>query len=156
MFIRKARISDTKQIHKIINEYARRDAMLSRSLNEIYENIRDYFVYENNGEVSGVCALHILWEDLAEIKSLAVRESEQRSGIGMELVHRCLSEARQLGIRQVFALTYKPEFFQRLGFGEIDKAKLPHKIWGDCLRCPKFPECDEYAVIRELTSDVES
>jgi len=147
LIIRKAIIQDIKSIQKLINEFAREEAMLSRSLSELYENIRDYFIYENRGEVSGVCALHILWENLAEIKSLAVHQKDQKKGIGLTLVNHCISEAKELGIKQVFALTYQPGFFRRIGFREIDKSKLPQKIWGDCLRCPKFPGCDEHAMI---------
>lgn len=145
--IRKAKITDIKQIHKFVNEFAKKEEMLPRALNELYEGIRDFFVYEEDGIIKGVCALRILWEDLAEIRSLAVREEYQRLGIGKSLVKRCLKDAKDLGIKKVFALTYQPEFFKKIGFTEIDKAKLPHKIWGDCLKCPKFPECDEHAVI---------
>ncbi len=152
MNIRKATVSDIKQVHKLINEFAKKETMLPRSLNELYENIRDYFVCENERILSGVCALHILWEDLAEIKSLAVKQKEQKKGIGIELINHCISEAKELGINQVFALTYHPEFFLRIGFKEIDKTSLPHKIWGDCLHCSKFPECDEHAVIINISS----
>lgn len=147
MKIRKAKITDIKQIHKFVNEFAKKEEMLPRALNELYEGIRDFFVYEEDGIIKGVCALRILWEDLAEIRSLAVREEYQRLGIGKSLIKRCLKDAKDIGIKKVFALTYQPEFFKKLGFIEIDKAKLPHKIWGDCLKCPKFPECDEHAVI---------
>lgn len=147
MRIRKVKITDIKQIHKFVNEFAKKEEMLPRALNELYEGIRDFFVYEEDGIIKGVCALRILWEDLAEIRSLAVREEYQRLGIGKSLIKRCLKDAKDLGIKKVFALTYQPEFFKKVGFIEIDKAKLPHKIWGDCLKCPKFPECDEHAVI---------
>lgn len=150
MKIRKALISDTKAIHKLINEFARKGEMLPRSLNELYENIRDFYVAEDNKEIKGVCALHILWEDLAEVRSLVVKKEEQKKGIGSLLVKQCLKEAKKLGIKKVFALTYIPEFFKKLGFKEIDKSKLPQKIWGDCIRCSKFPECDERAVIIEF------
>lgn len=148
--IRRAKVADVKAIHKLVNEYARRQEMLPRSLNELYENIRDFFVYEEGSEVGGACAIHILWEDLAEIKSLAVAKKLQNKGVGRALVMRCLKEAKSLGVKRVFALTYRPEFFHKLGFIDIDKSALPQKIWGDCLRCPKFPECDEYAVIIKL------
>ncbi|MEW6738697.1 MAG: N-acetyltransferase [Nitrospirota bacterium] len=147
MKIRKAKITDIKHIHKFVNEFAKKEEMLPRALNDLYEGIRDFFVYEDQGIIKGVCALHILWEDLAEIRSLAVKEEYRRAGIGKNLVKRCLKDAKELGIKRVFALTYQPEFFKNIGFSEIDKAKLPHKIWGDCLKCPKFPECDERAVI---------
>ncbi len=150
MKIRKALVSDVKQVQRLVNEFAKKEEMLPRSLNDLYENIRDLFVYEDKGQVSGACALHILWDDLAEIRSLAVSKELQGRGIGKQLLKTCLKEAKQLGIKRVFALTYQPEFFRKIGFKKIDKSKLPQKIWGDCLRCPKFPECDEDAVIREL------
>jgi amino-acid N-acetyltransferase len=147
---RKAMVQDAKTIQQLINSYARRDLMLPRSLNEIYENIRDHIVCEIDGKVAGVCALHILWEDLAEIRSLAVNRDAQRKGIGSKLVRRALREAKALGVRKVFVLTYQPDFFRNLGFQDIEKSTLPQKIWGDCLRCHKFPECDEHALIKEI------
>ena len=150
MKIRKAKIFDLKQIQKLINEYARKEQMIPRSLGELYENIRDFIVCEYNGDIRGVCALHIMWEDLAEVRSLAVDKEYQKIGIGRNLVRQCLKEAKILGLQKVFALTYHPEFFRKLGFIDVDKSSLPQKIWGDCLRCPRFPECDEYAVIMEL------
>lgn len=150
MKIRKALISDVKQVQRLVNEFAKKEEMLPRSLNDLYENIRDLFVYKDKGQISGACALHIVWDDLAEIRSLAVSRELQGRGIGKQLLKTCLKEAKQLGIKRVFALTYQPEFFKKNGFKVIDKSKLPQKIWGDCLRCPKFPECDEVAVIVEL------
>lgn len=147
MKIRKAIIPDIKAIHKLINEFAKKGQMLPRSLNELYENIRDFFIAENNNEILGICALHILWEDLAEIRSLAVKREFQNKGIGQKLVKSCLKEAKKFGVKQVFVLTYIPDFFKKAGFTEIDKSKLPQKIWGDCIRCHKFPECDEIALI---------
>jgi amino-acid N-acetyltransferase len=148
--IRKAKISDIKQIHKFVNEFAKKEEMLPRSLNDLYESMRDIYIYEDRGKMKGVCALHILWEDLAEVRSLAVSRDSQGKGVGRSLLNACLKEARRLGIKRVFALTYQPEFFLKNGFKDIDKSKLPQKIWGDCLRCPKFPECDEDAVIIEI------
>ncbi len=148
--IRKAVIADIKQIHRLVNDFARKEEMLPRALNELYESIRDFFIYEDSGEIRGVCALRILWEDLAEVRSLAVHREFQRSGIGKKLVEKCLKEARDIGIKRVFALTYQPDFFKKNGFMDIDKSKLPQKIWGDCLKCHKFPECDEHAVITYL------
>ena len=124
--------------------------MLPRSLSELYESMRDFIVCEDNGKILGACALHIIWEDLAEVRSLAVDTGHQKMGIGKALVRRCLKEAKELGLKRVFALTYNPEFFKKLGFVDIDKSSLPQKIWGDCLRCHKFPECDENAVIKHL------
>lgn len=150
MKIRKAAISDIKHIHKLVNEFAKKEEMLPRSLNELYEGVRDFFVCEQDGIITGICALRILWEDLAEVRSLAVKKEYRQLGIGKALVKRCLKEARYLGLKRVFALTYYPEFFKKTGFEDIDKAKLPQKIWGDCIKCPKFPECDEHAVIIHL------
>jgi amino-acid N-acetyltransferase len=148
--IRKARISDLRFIQKFINDFAKKEEMLPRSLNELYETVRDFIVCEEQGTINGVCALHIMWEDLAEIRSLAVDKYHQKKGIGKKLIQQCLKEARALGIKKVFALTYNPEFFKKLGFIDIDKASLPQKIWGDCLRCPRFPECNEHAVMKYL------
>ena len=147
MKIRKANIADVKEIQKLVNEFARREEMIPRSINELFENVRDFVVSEESGAIQGACALHILWEDLAEIRSLAVKKDFQRMGIGRKMVRRCITEAKSLGVTRVFALTYQPLFFRKLGFVDIDKSSLPQKIWGDCIRCPKFPECDEHALI---------
>lgn len=150
MKIRKAKISDLIQVHKLVNEFAKLEEMIPRSLNELYETLRDFVICEEDDSVCGVCALHIMWEDLAEIRSLAVDKKYQKRGIGRSLVKQCLKEAKALGLKRIFALTYHPEFFRKLGFLDIDKSSLPQKIWGDCLRCHKFPECDEHAVIINL------
>lgn len=148
--IRKAVIADAKAIHRMLMVYAKDGQMLPRSLSEIYENIRDFFVFEDQGEVVGTVCLTICWEDLAEVRSLAVVEGRIGGGIGRKLVEACLEEARRFGLRRVFALTYKQVFFERLGFHEIEKSELPHKIWSDCLKCAKFPDCDEIAVCIDL------
>jgi len=148
--IRKAHISDIKEIQKLVNEFARKEQMIPRSLNELYENLRDFVVAEEEKKVVGVCALHILWDDLAEVRSLAVKKEFHKLGIGLKMVKSCLKEATELGIKRVFVLTYQPDFFKKLDFKDTDKAELPQKIWGDCIRCPKFPECDEHALIRNL------
>jgi amino-acid N-acetyltransferase len=153
MSIRKAKLVDIKTIQMLINDFAKREQMLPRSLNELYESVRDFIVYELDGEIIGVCALRIMWDDLGEIRSLAVRPQDQRKGIGRQLVRRCLKEAREIGLQRVFALTYQPLFFKKLGFKDIDKAKLPQKIWSDCIKCHKFPECDEHAVIVSLKAE---
>jgi amino-acid N-acetyltransferase len=145
-------MSDVKGIHQLIAEYARKGDMLPRSLADIYENLRDYFVFEEDGgELVGSAAIHIMWEDLAEVRSLAVREGKMRRGVGTQLVESCISEAIMLGIERVFALTYKPEFFEKLGFHIVDKAELPQKIWADCLKCAKFPDCDEVALVADFS-----
>ena len=148
--IRKATVSDVKKIQKLINYYAKRDKMLPRSLNELYENIRDFFVYSEGKDIYGCCALHIDWEDLAEIKSLAVAKSKSGLGIGKKLLEECLKEARALKIAKVFALTYVPEFFNKNGFQVVDKGELPHKIWSECIKCVYFPGCKEIAMMKEL------
>jgi len=147
-------MADVKAIQKLVADYARKGDMLPRSLSDIYENLRDYFVFEDGGEVVGSAAIHIMWEDLAEVRSLAVQEGRMRRGVGTQLVEACISEAIVLGIARVFALTYKPEFFERLGFHRVDKAELPHKIWTDCLKCAKFPDCDEIALVADFSGRV--
>jgi len=148
--IRKAKISDIKELHKLINFYADRGEMLPRSLNELYENIRDFLVFEEKGEILGCCALHVSWEDLGEIKSLAVKSGYTGKGIGRKLVEGCLEETNDLGIKKVFALTFKPEYFEKRGFRKIEKDELPHKIWSECINCAKFPNCDEIAMLKEM------
>ncbi|MBI2848254.1 MAG: N-acetyltransferase [Chloroflexi bacterium] len=145
--VEKARISDVPQMHQLINCFADRGEMLPRPLSEIYENIRDFFVIREGERILGCAALHVSWSDLAEIKSVAVAEDSQRKGIGGRLVKACLKEANQIGIPTVFCFTYKPEFFGRYRFTEVDKMKLPRKVWNECYRCPKFPNCDEIAMI---------
>ena len=145
--VEKATIADAPQIHKLINAFAERGEMLARPLSEIYENIRDFFVIREGERLLACCALHIAWADLAEVKSLAVAEEHRRQGLGEELVRACLKEAEELGIPNVFCLTYVSGFFTRCGFTEVDKASLPHKIWGECYRCPKYPDCDEAAMM---------
>ena len=144
--IRKAKIKDAEAIQEIVNHYARLDQMLARSLNEIYENIRDFSVYDDNGRVVGCAALHVCWSGLGEVRSLAVREDARSGGIGRSLLRAAIEEARGLEIARLFTLTYVPGFFEKEGFKRIDKAELPHKVWTDCLRCPKFPNCDEVAL----------
>ena len=148
--IRKAKLKDVKEIQQLIKLYAPRGGILPRSLSELYDYLRDFFVFVRNRKVIGICALHICWDDLAEIRSLAVQEEDQKKGIGAKLVRACLDESKGLGVRRVFALTYQPDFFEGLGFEKVDKTVLPHKIWTDCLKCVKFPDCDEVAVLKEL------
>ena len=148
--LRKARITDVKEIQKLLTHYANRGDMLSRSLSELYEAIRDFYIVEESGRLLGVSALHIVWDDLAEIRSVAVAEDAGRKGVGTEVVNACISEARELGLKKLFCLTYKPEFFARFGFSVVDKSQLPHKVWGDCIKCVKFPDCDEIAMVMDL------
>jgi len=148
--LRKAEIKDVKDIQKLLTHFANRGDMLSRSLSELYEAIRDFYIYENDGRLLGTAALHIVWEDLAEIRSVAVAEDAGRKGVGTELVRACIDEGNSLGLRRLFCLTYKPDFFGRFGFRIVDKSELPHKVWGDCMKCVKFPDCDEIAMILDL------
>ena len=151
--LRKARIGDVKTIHRMINLSAGKGEMLPRSLMDIYNSLRDFIVYcdEDGSQVIGICAMNIIWENLAEIRSLYVDENYRGQGIGRKLVEFCLSEAITLELFRIFSLTYKREFFVQLGFKEVDRSTLPEKIWADCFRCSKYPDyCDEVAVIIEL------
>jgi amino-acid N-acetyltransferase len=148
--IRKARIKDIKQMQDLINTFARQDIMLPRSLNELYEHIRDFWVAQEKNKVIGCAALHISWDDLAEIKSVAVKKNRQRKGVGKNLVIACIQEARALGAKKIFILTYKPDYFKKFGFKRIRHADLPHKIWAECINCCKFPDCKEVALLKKL------
>lgn len=148
--IRKAKIEDIKQIQNLINSFAKKDLMLPRSLNELYETLRDFWVAVENNKIVACCALHISWEDLAEIKSLAVAKTKQKKGIGKKLLLACLSEARELGAKKIFVLTYQPEYFKQFGFKRVKNSALPHKIWAECINCCKFPNCQEAALLKVL------
>lgn len=148
--IRKAGLREIGTIHKIINEQAKFGHILPRAMSELYSQVRDFMVVEDDdsGAVLGCGALQIVWEDLAEIRSLVVRSNCQDKGIGSSLVNALLDESYEMGVKKVFVLTYRPKLFQRLGFNMMDKSLLPHKIWADCIKCTKFPECDEIALVR--------
>ncbi len=148
--IRKAIQRDVPFIHRLLAGYGEKGELLARPLTELYESLRDFVVAEDQGELVGTCALHLCWEDLCEVRSLAVPADRQNQGWGGKLVEACLSEAVTLGFGKVFALTYRPDFFARFGFGQVDKSLLPNKIWADCMRCVKFPDCDEIAMLLEL------
>lgn len=152
LYIRKARVPDVRQIHALLMNKARDEVLLPRSYSQLYSHLRDFFVLgERQGtQVHGCCALSIVWEDMAEIRSLVVAESSQKQGWGGKLVEACLSEAVTLGLYRVFTLTYKDHFFERLGFVRVEKEKLPQKVWADCINCPKFPECDEIAMVMDM------
>jgi amino-acid N-acetyltransferase len=147
----KAEIADAREIHDLVNLYAQRGDMLPRTMGEVYENIRDFFVLrDGEGTFLGCTALHIVWSDLAEVKSLAVPEGVNGKGLGSRLVMATVEEARQIGLERVFALTYRPNFFERLGFEQADVMTLPRKVWNECYRCPKFPSCNEIALTLDL------
>ncbi len=151
--LRKARIGDVKTIHRMINISASREEMLPRSLMDIYGSLRDFFVCydEESLQMQGICAMSIIWDNLAEIRSLYVEEQFRGMGIGRNLVEACISEAITLELYRIFTLTYKKEFFRHLGFLEVDRSSLSEKIWTDCFRCSKYPDyCDEAAMIITL------
>lgn len=143
-------IKDVETMQKLIQVHADKDLMLKRHANELYETVREYNVYEEDGRIVGLCGLKVIWKDLAEVRSLAVDEKHFGRDIGQTLVRMALDEARRLGIARVFTLTYVPRFFEKLGFRVVDKSTLPHKVWGDCVRCHKFPDCDETGMILDL------
>ena len=148
--IRKAQVEDVKVIQALINNNADKGLMLALSISELYDKLRDFFIYEEDGKIAGVVALHFIWEGLSEIRSLAVDDNFQKRGIASTLVKKTLKDAKEYGGTQVFTLTYVPEFFRKLGFVEIDKAELPHKVWADCINCPKFPDCGEIPLIYNI------
>jgi amino-acid N-acetyltransferase len=147
--IRKATVWDARKIHRLMESFASRGLVLPRPLWDIYSHIREFTVWVQDDELVGVCALHVIWEELAELRSLCVAESHKGRGIGRQLAEWVLSEGKDLGIRRVFVLTYIPEYFEKLGFREVEKSALPQKVWADCIHCVKFPECDEVALILE-------
>jgi amino-acid N-acetyltransferase len=150
--IRKATIKDIKAIHALLHQYGREGQLLPRPLSVLYDHVRDFTVYVDNkdGGVLGCCALQFCWDDLAEIRSLAVHPEHVGKGIGSKLVEHALSDAKSFGIQKVFALTYRPSFFNRFGFQQIDRSELPIKIWADCIACIKFPDCDEIAMMKQI------
>lgn len=141
-------MEDVKDIHALLNYYAQQGLLLACSISSLYDRLRDFVVYVDREQgLVGVCALHITWENLAEIRSLAVKDNYQGKGIGAKLVQQCLMEAEMFGIKKIFTLTYQPGFFKKQGFVDIDKRDLPHKIWSDCIHCHMFPDCDEEALM---------
>jgi RNA 3'-terminal phosphate cyclase (ATP) len=151
--VRKARATDVPAMQTLVAHFAARGELLPRTLSEMYQHLRDFFVAEVDGEIAGVCGLSLYWEDLAEIRTLAVHEAHGGKGLGSALVTACLEEAGALGVGRVFALTYRLGYFERFGFRTIDKRELPQKIWKDCIKCAKFACCDEIALIRESRAE---
>lgn len=148
--IRRATMSDIPRLQALINGYAAQGVMLPRSLSSLYEHLRDYLVAEEDGRLLGCVALHVAWKNLVEIRSLAVGADRQGAGVGTRLVRTALEDARSLGAGRTFVLTYVPGFFGALGFRQVEKSDLPHKIWADCVQCIHFPDCDEVAMILDL------
>jgi amino-acid N-acetyltransferase len=147
---RKAKMCDVELLHELINDFAEKGLMLPRSRNLLYEALREFIIAEDDGKLAGIGALHVIWDNLAEIRALAIKPEFQGRGIGKRLILKLTEEALDLGINQVFALTYQGEFFKKCGFREISKDEMPHKVWKECINCPKFPNCDELAMIRNL------
>lgn len=147
--ISRPKASEAKSIQELINLYAN-TGLLPLSLHEIYERIRDFFIYKIESKIVGAASLHIIWEDLGEFRSLAVQADYRHQGIGKALVKSALNEARDLQLKKVFLLTHQKEYFKKMGFQLIDKSELPHKVWSDCIKCIKFPDCDEVAMIIKL------
>jgi amino-acid N-acetyltransferase len=156
MKIRPAKVGDVKAIHGLIGFYAERKEMLPRPINDLYENIQELMVAEDKGKVVGCCALHVSWEDLAEVKALAVDQHYHHKGIGTRIVTILEKRAKELGVNRVFALTFKPPFFKQLGYKVIKREALPHKIWGECVKCHLFPDCGETPLIKDLVPAVKT
>lgn len=155
--VERATVHDADQIASLINFWAAQGQMLPRTLGETYENLRDFFVvHDDAGNVVACAALHITWADLAEVKSLAVREDAQSGGYGSALVRAAEAEGRALGLKRLFALTYRPGFFERLDWVQADVMALPRKVWNECYRCPKFPGCEEIALVKDLSLEGEA
>lgn len=148
--VQPAALSDAPFIHRLVTYWAERGDMLHRPLQEVYESIRDFKVARVGGEPVGCAALHIMGPDLAEIRSLAVVESAHGHGVGAALVRVCVEEARRFGLARVFALTFRPGFFERVGFRRANVLEFPQKVWNECVRCPFFTDCKEVAVVLDL------
>lgn len=150
MDYRKPRFGDVEKIYTLVNNYANDGLMLARSRNSLYEGLRDMVVAEKDGEILGVGGLHLIWDELGEVRTLAVNPLVTRQGVGKKIVEMLIEEGKVLGVKTFFTLTYQPEFFGCLLFKEITKDQLPHKVWKDCINCPKFPNCDEIAMMRKI------
>jgi len=152
--LRKPIVDDVPGIAALINDFSGKGLLLPRPLSDVYEHLRDFVVSEREGVLIGCAALHVVWEHLGEIRSLAVVQEARGSGAGRALVEFCLQEAFELGVGRVFVLTYETRFFERFGFHECSKQDLPQKVWKDCVRCPKFPDCDEISMVLDLGKDM--
>jgi amino-acid N-acetyltransferase len=150
LVIRDARVADAARIMRLINELAMKQVMLPRSPASVIEHIRDFVVAELDGTFVGCAALHVVWSDMAEIRSIAVHPDVQKGGVGRAMADRVIGIARELGVPKVYAFTYVPGFFEKLGFQVVEHRELPHKMFNDCKNCPKFTACDEIAMLRVL------
>ncbi len=150
--IRKAILDDVNSIHSLLQYYNIKGELLARPLSKLYDHLRDFWVFEDPEEkkVVGCCALQFCWEQLAEIRSLAVDPDHTGKGIGSTLTERAIQEAVYFNVKDLFTLTYRPTFFEQFEFSEVDKNDLPIKVWSDCIGCVSFPNCDEIAMIKKL------
>jgi len=151
MELRNASMSDVEKIHSLVNHWAGRGLMLARSRSMLYECLREFMVVYEGDQLVATGGLHIVWKNLAEIRSVAVAPGFQGRGAGTLIVKGLLEESRRLDIKRLFVLTYQTGFFEKLGFRTIPKQDLPHKVWQDCINCPKFPDCDEIAMVIDNT-----
>ena len=150
MIFRKAKFSDVEDILKLINDYAEQGLMLARARNTLYEGLREFILAVEDGQIVGIAALHLVWDELGEIRALAIHPSKVKTGVGTKIVEILTAEARELGVKTLFALTYQPGFFVKLDFEEVPKENVPHKMWKECINCPKFPNCEEIAMVKKL------
>lgn len=150
MTYRRAHIEDVEAISNLIETYATEELMLKRPKAMLYERLRDFIIVEDEDEIVAVGGLSIIWKDLAEVRSLAVKKEYQGKGLGKSIVLKLIDEARELGVENVFTLTYQADFFAKLGFTITQKETMPQKVWKDCINCHKFPNCDETAMIMKL------
>lgn len=148
--VRPAEIHDVVDIHHLIENYASMGNLLPRPINELYRHLRDFFVVELNNRVVACGALEIFTETLGEVRSLVVEDQHKGHRYGQLLVEKIIDEARHIGLRQLMALTYAPEFFHKIDFKTVAKNTLPEKVWGICVKCYKFDNCDEVAVLKNL------
>ena len=151
LIVRKARLGDVGEMFRIINFHAAQLQMLPKSRLQLYENLRDFSVVQDASESILACgALHLYWENLAEIRAIAVTDGMDRKGVGTLLAERLIEEALEIGVKQVFCFTYVPKFFNTLGFIQVEHGVLPLKVYNECFQCPKFNKCDEIAMVLEL------
>ena len=150
MQYRRATFRDVESIHKVVNDYAEQGLMLARSRNSIYETLRDFVIAEDEGKFAGAGALHLVWDELAEIRAMAIDPGYVGRGVGMAIVRQLTEDAKEIGVKTLFTLTYQPGFFAKAGFHQVPKEQLSQKVWKDCINCSKFPNCDEIAMIRAL------
>lgn len=148
--IRKAKLSDVAELHRLINHYAGERIMLPRTLTDLYENVWEFSIAEEDGRLLGCGALKLYNQEVAEIRSLCVDETLKSKGIGREIADELLNEAEAFGLKTVFALTVAPTFFEKLGFREVPRERFPTKVWRDCLSCTRYSNCNEKAVTLEL------